>query len=350
MTASQIVISRAGDPDVLVDRPIDPQRLRAGEVRIRVEAAGVNFADVVGRLGNYPDAPPIPYCPGYEVAGTIVEVGADVDLPVGARVCALTRFGGYAEEAITAAQGVFAIPDGVGFDTAAAVPVTYLTAHTCLFDAGGADAGKTVLILGGAGGVGSAAIQLARRVQGLTILATAGGAAKCEWMRNEGVHHAIDHASEDVAARVAEATSGVGVDVVLDPLGGRNVQKSVQMCRALGRVVVYGVSSMNPGKTRNLLAVAREGLPMRFFNLLPLFDKNVGLHPINMLHLAEAEPAKIGAKMATLLELIAKGDLAPVIAKRVPLSAEGAREAHHYLQDRKNIGKVVLVRGAGPRR
>jgi NADPH:quinone reductase-like Zn-dependent oxidoreductase len=122
------------------------------------------------------------------------------------------------------------------------------------------------------------------------------------------------------------------------------VQKSVAMCRSLGRVVVFGVSSMSPGKTRQLLTVAREGLPMRFFNLLPLFDGNVGVHPINMLHLAEAEPALMQTKMAEILAGIASGALAPVIAQRLPLSATGAREAHHYLQDRKNIGKVVLVR------
>jgi NADPH:quinone reductase-like Zn-dependent oxidoreductase len=116
------------------------------------------------------------------------------------------------------------------------------------------------------------------------------------------------------------------------------------MCRALGRVVVFGVSAMNPGKTRQLLSVAREGLPMRFFNLLPLFDGNVGIHPINMLHLAESEPALVLTKMEEILGLVASGELTPVVAQKLPLSAAGAREAHHYLQDRKNIGKVVLVR------
>lgn len=330
---------------MLVDREAEPVKPGPGEVRIAVAAAGVNFADVVGRLGNYPDAPPIPYCPGYEVAGKVTELGPEVEgIAVGDRVCALTRFGGYAEEIVTRAEGVFPVPEGVSLEDAAGIPVTYLTAHTCLFDAGGLAPGKRVLILGGAGGVGSAAIQLARRVKDVKILATAGGAEKCAWMTKEGVHHAIDHNADDVAVRVAAATEGVGVDLVLDPLGGRNVQKSVAMCRALGRVVVFGVSSMNPGKTRNLIAVAREGLPMRFFNLLPLFDGNVGIHPINMLHLAESEPALIQAKMAELLALVDAGELAPVLAQKLPLSAAGAREAHHYLQDRKNIGKVVLVR------
>jgi NADPH2:quinone reductase len=224
------------------------------------------------------------------------------------------------------------------------VPVTYLTAHTCLFDAGGLAPGKSVLILGGAGGVGSAAIQLARRVKDVTIIATAGGATKCEWMKKEGVHHPVDYTVDDIAVRVAAATEGLGVDLVLDPLGGRNVQHSVAMCRSLGRVIVFGVSAMNPGKTRKLLSVVREGLPMRFFNLLPLFDRNVGVHAINMLHLAEAEPALMQTKMAEILGLVEKGELAPVLAQELPLTAAGAREAHHYLQDRKNIGKVVMVR------
>lgn len=343
--AKQIVISRAGGPEVLVEREVEPQRVGDGEVRIAVTAAGVNFADVVGRIGNYPDAPPIPYCPGYEVAGTVTEAGRDAGIAVGTRVCALTKFGGYAEEIVTRADAVFPVPDGVELALTAGIPVTYLTAYTSLFVAGGLQPGGSVLIMGGAGGVGSAAIQLARRVEGVTIFATAGGTTKCEWMRGQGVHHPIDHSGDaDVKARVLELTGGRGVDIVLDPIGGRGVQRSVQMARPLGRVVVYGVSAMSPGKKRSVRALVREGLPMRFFNLLPLFDRNVGLHPINMLHLAESDPERISDTMALILRGVVEGSLAPVIAERMALSAEGARAAHHYLQDRKNIGKVILVR------
>jgi NADPH:quinone reductase-like Zn-dependent oxidoreductase len=342
--AKQIVISKAGRPEVLVERPVEPRSVGPGEVRIRVAAAGVNFADIVGRLGNYPDAPRMPYSPGYEVAGTIEELGAGVkDLAVGARVGALTRFGGYAEEVVTRADGVYPLPDGVELEVAAAVPVTYLTADVCLFDAGGARAGSTVLVHGGAGGVGSAALQLARG-KGITLIATAGSPAKCEWMKREGVEHAIDYTREDVAARVKQATGGRGVDVVLDPIGGRNLQLSVSLCAPLGRVVSFGVSALNPGKTRSLRALLREGSVMRFFNLLPLFAGNVGIHGINMLPLAEADPARMQRKMADILARIAEGSVAPVIAERFPLSAAGAQKAHHYLQDRRNIGKVVLVR------
>ena len=342
--AKQIVISRAGKPEVLVDRELEPQPVGAGEVRIEVAAAGVNFADVVGRLGNYPDAPPIPYSPGYEVAGTITEVSADAgELAVGDRVCALVRFGGYAEEVVTRADGVFPLPDGVDPVVAAAVPVTYLTADVCLFEAGGARAGHTVLILGGAGGVGSAAIQLLRGT-GIRIVATAGSAAKCDWMRAQGVDRPVNYNEEDVAEAVQEATDGRGVDVVLDPVGGRGIHRSIAMCRPLGRVVLFGASSTNPGKKKSIRALVREGLPMRFFNLVSVFNHNVGLHPINMLHLSEARPELAREKMSAILARIAAGELAPVIAARMTLDAEGARAAHHFLQDRKNIGKVVLAR------
>jgi len=342
--AKQIVISRAGKPEVLVDRELEPRAVGAGEVRIEVAAAGVNFADVVGRLGNYPDAPPIPYCPGYEVSGTVTELGTGADgLALGQRVCALVRFGGYAEEVVTRADGVFPLPEGVETVAAAAVPVTYLTADVCLFEAGGARAGHTVLVLGGAGGVGSAALQLLRGT-GIRVLATAGSAAKCDWMREQGVDRAINYNEEDVAAAVAEATGGQGVDVVLDPIGGRGIHRSIAMCRPLGRVVLFGASSTNPSKKKSLRAMIREGVPMRFFNLVSVFGHNVGIHPINMLHLAEARPELAREKMARILERIAAGELAPVIAQRLPLDAEGARAAHNYLQDRKNIGKVVLAR------
>jgi NADPH:quinone reductase-like Zn-dependent oxidoreductase len=342
--ARQIVISKAGGPEVLVDRESPHETVPAGHVRIKVAAAGVNFADVVGRLGNYPDAPPIPYCPGYEVAGTITELGAGVaELAVGQRVCSLVKFGGYADEVVARAEGVFALPDKVDLIASAGIPVTYLTAHTCLFDAAALVRGKSVLVKGGAGGVGSAAIQLLRGT-GIRVLSTAGSASKVDWLKAQGVEHAINYNEEDVAARVKETTGGRGVDAVLDSVGGRGLMESVAMCAPLGRVVSFGVSAISPGKTRSILAMAREGLPMRFFNLIPLFGANVGIHGINMLALAEADPALIRAKMTDILARVAKGDFAPVIAERMPLDAKGAQAAHHYLQDRKNIGKVVLVR------
>ena len=138
-------------------------------------------------------------------------------------------------------------------------------------------------------------------------------------------------------------TGGRGVDIVLDPIGGRGIATSIAMCAPLGKVILYGASSMSTGKTRSLVALVREGLPMRFFNLVGLFNSNVGIHPINMLHLAEAQPELIDTMMRALLDGVAAGTLAPVVSDRFSLDAAGAQQAHHYLQDRKNIGKVVLV-------
>jgi NADPH:quinone reductase-like Zn-dependent oxidoreductase len=343
MAPREIVISRAGGPEVLQEREREPARLGAGQVRVAVAAAGVNFADVSGRLGTYPDAPPIPYVPGYEVGGAVIEVGRDVrGLAVGDRVCALTRFGGYAEEVVLTPEQVFPLPPAIDPVVAAGIPVTYLTATTCLFHAGGLRDGMSVLILGGAGGVGTAAIQLARR-RDVRILATAGGAAKCEWLRAHGVDQPIDHREGRVAEAVAEATGGRGVDLVLDPVGGRGLADSVALCAPLGRVVWFGASATNPGKHRQLAALVREAGALRFFNLFRLIERNVGVHGINMLKLADARPELMREMMTDVLAAVAAGELAPVIGQRFPLTAAGAAAAHHFLHDRKNIGKLLLV-------
>lgn len=353
--ATEIIISKAGGPEVLQAREVPNRLVGASQVRVAVAAAGINFADVLGRMGTYPDAPDLPFCPGYEVSGEIIEIGSDVsDLAVGDAVCAFTRFGGYTDDAVADARACFRLPGGSdggadggsdgGIDpvVAAAIPVTHLTAYTCLFEAGNLRDGGTVLIHGGAGGVGTVAIQMARKLD-VTIIATAGSSDKVEWMGEQGVHHPLNYNEGDLEVKVAEITRGKGVDVVLDPLGGRSVMRSVQMCAPLGRVILFGASSLNPGKRRDLVAMVREGLPMRFFNLLPLFDRNVGVHAVNMLHLGDDDPDLLRRMMEKILPDVASGALTPIIAERFPLTEDGARDAHHYIQDRKNIGKVLLV-------
>ena len=342
---TEIVISKAGGPEVFKARHSSGESLPAGHVRVAVAAAGINFADVSGRIGIYPDAPAIPYCPGYEISGTVVEVGAGVaELSKGDRVCALTRFGGYADQVVLETQQAFPIPDGVDLVAAAGVPVTYLTARTCLFEIGGLRPGQSVLILGGAGGVGTAAIQLIRQIDGVKLIATAGSNNKCQWMKEHGVDYPVNYNEGSVAAAVAAATDDRGVDLVLDPIGGRGLLRSIAMCAPLGRVVMFGAIAANPGKRRQVTALIREGVPMRFFNLFKLLNANVGLHGCNMVRLAEARPELMATMMAAILADIAAGDLEPVIAKRFPLTAAGACAAHHYIQDRKNIGKLLLVK------
>ena len=329
-----------GDPsEVMSLDEVDQPTPGPGQVLVQVRAAALNFPDVLMAMGTYQEKPPLPFTPGVELCGEIVETGQRVlGSPSGGP-------GAFAEYALMDAAAAFPVPEGMPDEKAASLYLTYQTGYVGLHRRAHLQPGEVLLVHAGAGGVGSAAIQLARKA-GVRVLATAGGPEKCAWLRAQGVEVAIDHQRDDVAAQVAAATSGRGVDVVLDPIGGRELARSQAMCAPLGRVVMYGVSAMSPGKRRSVRALVREGLPMRFFNLVPLFERNVGVHGINMLKLALAEPARMQAVMAEILADIAAGAYAPVIAARFGLDARGARAAHELLQDRRNIGKVLLVRRA----
>ncbi len=335
----QVVISRYGPPEVLkLSSAPDPEPA-AGEVRIVVRASGVNFADIMARLGVYPDAPKPPMVVGYEVAGLIDAVGSGVTTRhAGDRVVALTKFGGYADRVVVPAESSFPIADSLSDAEAAAVPVNYLTALIALYRLANISAGETVLIHGAGGGVGIAAIQLAR-LRRATIIGTA-SSFKHDALREFGVDHAIDYHTTDVAADVRRLTNGRGVDVVLDPIGGRSFDTSYRLLAPLGRLVMYGVSSMAPGDRRSLPAVLRGLLTMPTFKPLSLMNRNRGVFGLNVGHLWD-ERRQLGAAMDLLLAEIDARRLRPVIAKTFPL--EQAADAHRYLQSRSNIGKVVLT-------
>ncbi len=341
----EIVVGRRGGPEVFVERQGAAASPGPGEIGIRVEAAGVNFADVLGRMGLYPEAPPIPFCPGYEVAGTVAATGPGVEaFRPGDRVLAFTRFGGYAESAVTLASMTFPLPAGVSFDEGAAFPVNYATADLALSVAGALRAGERVLVHGGAGGVGTAAVRLALR-RGAVVLATAGSPEKTAFLLREGVHRAIDHRRESVPDAVRAATGGEGVHLVLDPRGGAGLAESLALLAPLGRVVAYGVSEMAPGRRRSLLRALRVLWSFPRIRATDLMMENRGVLGLNLLTLFGR--ADLAARFSTeVLPLLAAGRVRPVIHARLPLTAAGAAEAHRILHDRGNVGKVVLVRGA----
>jgi len=335
----QVVIPRHGRPDVLEVREAPDPTPGEGEVRIAVRTAGVNFADVLARMGLYPDAPKPPVVVGYEVAGVVDLVGAGVTrVHPGDRVMALTRFGGYATRVVAPAGLVFPVPDGVSDAEAAALPVNYLTALVALYKIANVAAGETVLIHGAAGGVGIAATQLAH-LRRATIIGTA-SAAKHDALRAFGVRHAIDYRVADVAREVMAFTEGRGVDVVLDPIGGRSFATSYRLLAPLGRLVLYGVSAVAPGERRNWWQVARAVIAMPAFRPLSLMAHNRGVFGLNLGHLW-GEQRQLGAGMQMLLQELESGRLRPVIAKTFPL--ERADEAHRFLQSRVSVGKVVLT-------
>jgi NADPH:quinone reductase-like Zn-dependent oxidoreductase len=329
-----VVITRHGAPDVLAvqERP-DPV-VGAGQVRIDVRAAGLNFAEVMARMGLYPDAPKPPCVVGYEVAGTVAEVGEDVTgVSVGDRVIAGTEFGGHAEQVVVGAAETIALPDALSFEQGAAVPVNYATAWAALVSYANVVPGERVLIHAAAGGVGIAATQIAKQ-RDVEVWGTA-SPAKHDAIRGFGVDHALDY-RKDGWERGLEP-----FDVILDALGGASFKRSYGMLRAGGRLVAYGASSVVSGEKRNLLKAAPHALRMvRGFNLIEQMSASKAVIGLNMLSLWK-DRGTLEPWVAPLRGLLADGTLTPVVSDAVPF--DRAADAHRIIQERRNVGKVVLV-------
>jgi len=335
----QVWITRAGGPEVLQVREAPDPQPAAGEVRIRVVNAGVNFADLMARIGLYPDAPKIPCVVGYEAAGTVDAVGSGVTgFAAGDRVVALTRFGGYSDVVCVPAAQVSKLPDGLGFDKAAALPVQYLTAWIMLVTLGNVRAGEKVLVHAAAGGVGQAALQICK-LRGAEVIGTA-SAGKHPRLRELGVAHTIDYTTQDFQVEVARITGGRGVDIVLDAVGGRSFQQSYQSLAPLGRLFVFGGSAFSSGQTRSIPTIVKAFFSLPTFKPMKLMDQNRGVFGVNLGHLW-GETERTQSIMKEILELVGKGTFDPIVDKTFPFAEAGA--AHAYMADRKNFGKVLLA-------
>jgi NADPH:quinone reductase-like Zn-dependent oxidoreductase len=335
----QVVVARHGGTEVLEVRDTPDPVPGEGQVRIRVRAAGVNFADLLARMGLYPSAPPPPLVIGYEVAGEVDQVGPGVSqITVGDRVLALTNFGGYSDLVVTPAAMVFRAPEALSDSEAAAVPVNYLTALLALYRIANLMAGETILVLSAGGGVGIAATQLARLRRARII--GAASARKHEALRAMGVEHLIDPRTEDLEREVRRITHGRGADVVLDAVGGRSYATSYRLLAPLGRLIMFGVSSIAAGERRQWLRTLREVFQMPRFSPLSLINKNRGVFGLNLAHLWQ-ERDQMMAGMDMLLKEFDAGRLRPILAKTFPL--DRAADAHRFLHSRANIGKVVLT-------
>ena len=335
----QAVIPRYGAPDVFQIREVPDPSPGAGEVRIRVRAAGINFADVLSRLGLYPDAPKPPVVVGYEVAGHVDAVGPDViGVSEGDRVVALTRFGGYSDVVVVPAAQAFAFPSELSDAEAAAVPVTYLTAALALYRMAALAPGETVLIHNAGGGVGIAATQLAR-LRRATVIGTA-SSRKHDALRSFGIEHLVDYTNANVPEQVRRITRGRGVDVILDPIGGGSFAASYQMLAPLGRLVIFGLSAAAAGERRNWWTAFRAWRTSSRFDPLSLINRNRGVFGLNVGHLWE-ERAQLTPLMEMLIAELRAGRLRPVVARTFPL--ERVADAHRFIQSRQNIGKVVLT-------
>jgi synaptic vesicle membrane protein VAT-1 len=334
----QAVIPRHGGPDVFELREAPDPAPGEGEIRIRVRAAGINFADILARIGLYPDAPKPPLVVGYEVAGVVDTVGVGVTaLHAGDRVVALTRFGGYADCVVVPAAQAYRFPDHLSDAEAAAVPVTYLTAAIALYRMAAVTAGDVVLVHNAGGGLGIAATQLAR-LKRATVIGTA-SVSKHDALRNFGVELAIDYRHGNVEAEVRRFTKGRGVDVILDPIGGKSFGASYRMLAPLGRLVMLGISSMS-GERRSTMRVLQSWWAMKSFSPLSLINRNRGVFGLNVGHLW-GERRQLQPLMDLLLTELGASRLEPIVARTFPL--ERVADAHRYIHSRSNIGKVVLT-------
>lgn len=336
--------TRNGGPEVLQvqERPDPP--VGAGEVRIAVKAAGINFADTMARVGLYPDAPKPPCVMGYEVAGLVESVGEGVaDYAVGDRVVAGTRFGGQAELVTVPADQALPLPQQLSFEQGAAFPVNYGTAFAALVIMGSLRAGDRVLIHAAGGGVGTAATQIARNAGAAQIVGTA-SSFKHEAIRAQGVTHAIDYRGQDFEAETMRITGGEGVDLIIDALGPTSFRKDYRLLRSGGRLVMYGLSEATSEGRRDIPA-ALKGLlkmplaTMPWWKSLALMNENKGVFGLNMLSWWDRE-GSLDRVTEPLMADLEAGRLEPIVAEAFPF--ERAGEAHEFIAQRRNVGKVVL--------
>lgn len=331
-----LVVTKNGPPDVLQVQEWPEPRPGPGQVRVRVRAAGVNFADLLARAGLYPDAPKPPCVVGYEFAGEL-ETGAE-GLVAGQRVMGASRFGGQAEIVATDANAIVPLPDGWSFEEGASFSVTYPTAYAALLRYGGLRQGERVLIHAAAGGVGTAATQIAKAV-GAEVFGTA-SRSKHEGLRELGVDHPIDYRGDEVVGAVRRmAGSEQPLDLVLDGLGGRSFRDSFKLLRAGGRLVCIGASSVAPSERRSYLRALRLLAETPRFNPFRLLRDSKAVIGVNMLALWDAG-MPLEDLVVPLRRWLDEGRLHPVVAQSFPL--ERGADAHRMMHQRQNVGKVVL--------
>lgn len=311
---------------------------RPGQVRLKIVAAGVSFADVVMREGLYPGAPRPPFAPGYDVVGDIDAVGPDVSgVATGQRVAAVTMVGGYGDYLCVPAGSLVPVPDGVDAAEAVALVLNYLTGYQMLHRCKRVRPGERILIHGAGGGVGDALLQLGKLVE-LEMYGTASRAKHATLERFGAVP--IDYRREDFVARV-RALTGDGVDAVLDPVGGVQWRRSFQALRVGGMLVAYGFSSGFVKGRRSISRLIPNYLGMPRFNPFRLMSATRAVMGYNLTVMKSSRPDWYREDLAALLDLLAQGRIRPLIAQRLPLS-EAAR-AHELLNDAASTGKLVLL-------
>ena len=314
-----------GPPESLVIEDVEAPKPRKGQVIITVKACGVNFPDTLIIQGKYQFKPPMPFTPGGEVAGIVKEVGAEVGtVKVGDRVIGFTSWGGFAGEAAVDAQAIIPIPDEMDFNAAAAFEMTYGTSHYALRERGQLQAGETLLVLGAAGGVGLAAVQIGKAM-GARVIAAASSDAKLQVCRQQGADEVINYATEDLKTRIKELSAGNGVDVILDPVGGDYSEAALRGMSWGGRFLVIGFTAGEIPR-----------IPLNLTLLKSCSIVGVFWGPFTM-----REPKRNREYIQELLTWYKEGKIRPVVSETYPLAQ--VANALNDMMNRRVTGKVVLI-------
>ena len=334
----QVIISRYGPPEVLKIRENQIPEPGDHEVLIRVHYAGINFSEIMARMKLYPGAPKPPTTLGSEASGIIEKVGSSVTgFKPGDKVMSFCRFGSYSTHICVSEQMVFALPERFTLDQGAAFPLVYVTAFMMIYDLGNIQPGEAVLIHGAGGAVGTAAIQLIKHA-GAGIIGTSSG-WKHEKLKKMGVKYCIDYRKENVYDKVMECTQGAGVDLIIDPLGGKSWKNGYRMLAPMGKLIVYGDQKIVSGFRKNPFVLLKELFTIPKFNPALMLGENKCVMGYHLGKLRNAEH-KIQNAVDRLMKIVDTGKLNPVIDRIFHYTE--APECHRYIQERKNFGKVLL--------
>ena len=319
-----VICSSFGPVEDLTLESVEPRPLRAGELRINVHSCGVNFPDILIVEGKYQQKPPLPFAPGGEVAGDIAELGEGVTgFEVGQRVMATIYWGGMSEQAVAPAAAVIPVPDSLDYSIASVFQGGHLTVYHALKQRGSLRAGETLLVLGAAGGIGTAAVQLGKAM-GARVIAAASTPEKCEFARANGADETINYSEQDLKQTMKTLTEGAGADVILDPVGGGIFDLAARCIAWNGRLLIVGFASGT--------------IPKYPVNLALL--KGCSVVGVNYMGFSSRQARDAQENIADLMQLVAEGKICPKIDRQFPL--EKAADALNYLRSRRAVGKVVV--------
>ena len=319
-----ITVEEFGEPEVIQYIDVERPSPGEGEVLIEVKSAGINYADTMRRRNQYVERQTLPFTPGSEVSGVVVEVGSGVEnVSTGDRVVTLLGTGGYAEYAVAPDATVIPLPEGLGFDEAAAIPLQGLTAYHCIKTSGALQPGESVLVHAAAGGVGTLAVQMAKLLGAGTVIATASSPEKLDLAKSLGADVLIDYTKDGWVEEVREATGGKGADVILEMVGGEFLNQNLKCLNVFGRMVVFGAAS---GERGSIVPV----------DLMKRCHAVVGFYLPQVM----SRPDLLGPSLQEVLGWISTGEVKLTVGGTYPL--ENAAEAHADLESRKTTGKLVL--------